>query len=341
MSDVFREVDDDLRREQLKRLWQRFGKFIIGAAVLVVVGVAVSVILTSMSEGRAAADGDRFYAAVALENAEDYDGARAAFTALRADGTTGYPILADFHLASIDAATGNTAAAVAAFDAIANSTTVDQELRDIATIRAAMVLLDTATYDQIAPRLAPLNVDGNAFRYLAIELLAVAAINEARYQDAWTLISTAMNFQDQMSQQQSQRFGDLFSFMISRDDFVPPTAATPAAPAAPTFQPGVAPAAPAAEPAPAAPMDLRAPVPTTTVPGVPGGLIPGLGGGVDVPAAGNPPAEPAAAPVAPAATPTPAPAAPATMAPPIQGGNIPGVGAGFQTNPAPAPAPAP
>lgn len=339
MSDVFREVDDDLRREQLKRLWQRYGKFIIGAAVLVVVAVAVSVILTSMSEGRAAADGDRFYAAVALETAEDYDAARAAFEALREDGTGGYPILADFHLASIDAATGNATAAVAAFDAIANNTNAGQELRDVAAIRAAMLLLDSATYDQLEPRLAPLNVEGNAFRFLAIELLAVSAINEARYQDAWTLIAAAMNFQDQMSQQQAQRFSELFSFMISRDDFVPPTAATPApAPAAPTFQPGVAPAAPAAEPAPAAPMDLRAPVPTTTVPGGPGGLIPGLGGGVEVPAPANPAADPAAAPPA---TPMPAPAAPATMAPPVEGGNIPGVGAGFQTNPAPAPAPAP
>lgn len=336
MSDVFREVDDDLRREQLKRLWQRYGKFVIAAAVLVVVAVAVSVILTSISEGRAAADADRFYAASALEEAGDFEGAREAFIALREDGTGGYPLLAEFHLATIEAATGNDAAAVAAFDAIANDPSVDRGFRDVAAIRAAMVLLDTASYNELSARLAPFNVDGNPFRFLAIELLAISAISESRYEEAWTLIGTAMNFQDVMSQQQAGRFSELFSFMISREDFVPPTAGAPAAPPVPTFRPGANLEAPA--PAPAAPMDLRAPVPVpaTTLPGAPGGLIPGLGAEIEIPAPGDDPA-PAGPQAAPPAT---APAAPAMMAPPVQGGNIPGVGAGFQT-PAPAPPPAP
>ena len=39
MSDIFREVDEDLRREQYKRLWDRFGGYVIGLAVLIVVAV--------------------------------------------------------------------------------------------------------------------------------------------------------------------------------------------------------------------------------------------------------------------------------------------------------------
>ena len=37
MSDIFREVDEDLRREQYKKLWERFGSYVIGLAVLIVV----------------------------------------------------------------------------------------------------------------------------------------------------------------------------------------------------------------------------------------------------------------------------------------------------------------
>ena len=40
MSDIFQEVDDEVRREQLKKLWERYQSLVIAAAVLVVLGVA-------------------------------------------------------------------------------------------------------------------------------------------------------------------------------------------------------------------------------------------------------------------------------------------------------------
>ena len=36
MSDIFREIDEELRRENLLKLWSRYGSYIIAAAVLVV-----------------------------------------------------------------------------------------------------------------------------------------------------------------------------------------------------------------------------------------------------------------------------------------------------------------
>ena len=39
MSDIFREVSEDIRNEQLKSLWDRYGLLVIGAIVLLVLSV--------------------------------------------------------------------------------------------------------------------------------------------------------------------------------------------------------------------------------------------------------------------------------------------------------------
>ena len=38
MTDIFDEVGEDLRRDQLKRMWQRYSGLVYGAAALIVVG---------------------------------------------------------------------------------------------------------------------------------------------------------------------------------------------------------------------------------------------------------------------------------------------------------------
>src|SRR5436305_1144715 len=40
VSDIFHEVDEEVRREQLKKLWERYGNLLIAACVLVVLATA-------------------------------------------------------------------------------------------------------------------------------------------------------------------------------------------------------------------------------------------------------------------------------------------------------------
>ena len=37
MSDIFREIDEELRRDNFRKLWSRYGRYVIAAAVLVLV----------------------------------------------------------------------------------------------------------------------------------------------------------------------------------------------------------------------------------------------------------------------------------------------------------------
>ena len=66
MSDIFHEVDEELRRERLGKLWDRYGIFVIGAAVAIVLATAGHRGWQYWQTTRAAASGDKFVAAVDL-----------------------------------------------------------------------------------------------------------------------------------------------------------------------------------------------------------------------------------------------------------------------------------
>src|ERR1700760_4583524 len=107
MTDVFREVDEDIRREQIKRLWDRFGPYILGLAVLIIVGVAGYKTWEYWTQRQAQASGDKFIAAFDLSDQGKYPDSITALQAIAKDGTGAYPVLANFGIATAKAETGD------------------------------------------------------------------------------------------------------------------------------------------------------------------------------------------------------------------------------------------
>ncbi|MGB3743322.1 MAG: tetratricopeptide repeat protein, partial [Xanthobacteraceae bacterium] len=90
MTDIFREVDEEVRREQLKKLWERYGNYIVAACVLVVIGVGAWRGYEWRQAKQAAQSGAAFEQAVTLAEAGKHQAAVAAFAKLATDGTAGY-----------------------------------------------------------------------------------------------------------------------------------------------------------------------------------------------------------------------------------------------------------
>jgi len=63
---LFREVDEEVRQEQFKKLWARYGKFVIGLAVLVIIGVAGMEGWRYFQMKQSEQAGDSFFAATDL-----------------------------------------------------------------------------------------------------------------------------------------------------------------------------------------------------------------------------------------------------------------------------------
>ncbi|MFL6822989.1 MAG: tetratricopeptide repeat protein [Xanthobacteraceae bacterium] len=174
MSDIFREVDEEVRREQLKKLWDRYGNYVVVAAVLLVAAVAAWRAFMWWEARKAAETGAAFEAATALAEAGKRSEAEAAFAKIAADGTAGYRHLARMREAA-ELAQTDAKAAITAYDQIAADRAVGPVLQDLAALRAAALLIDTGALEEAQRRLEPLAANDRTFRHTAREFLVLAA----------------------------------------------------------------------------------------------------------------------------------------------------------------------
>jgi len=189
MSDdsFIREVNEELRQDRAKALWDRYGPIVLGIAVAVVLVTAGWVAWDYWTTSRANKSGDDFSQALLLANQGKNDEALAALTALEKDGYGAYPLLARMRAATVLADKGDTAGAVASFDAVAADNSVPSSIRDMARLRAAFILVDSGAYADVAQRVETLTADSNPLRHSAREALGLSAWKEARAADALKL----------------------------------------------------------------------------------------------------------------------------------------------------------
>jgi hypothetical protein len=174
VSDVFREVDEEVRREQLKKLWDRYSYLIVAAAILVVAGIAGWRGYGWWEAKKAAESGAAFEAASTLAEAGKHNEAEAAFAKLASDGTSGYRSLARLREAA-ELAQIDTKAALAAYEKIAADGAVGPVLADLATLRAGAILIDAGAFEEARMKLEPLTGNDRTFRHTAREFLVLAA----------------------------------------------------------------------------------------------------------------------------------------------------------------------
>jgi hypothetical protein len=174
VSDVFREVDEEVRREQLKKLWDRYQYLIVGVVFLVVVGVGGWRFYEWQQTQQAAQVGTRFEEAIVLADAGKNDEAEKIFAQIAVDGTPAYRALARVRQAAAQAQT-NPAAAIETYKQIIADTGIEQVMRDLASLRAAALMIDAGSYVDARKLLEPLATPGREFRHAARELLALNA----------------------------------------------------------------------------------------------------------------------------------------------------------------------
>ena len=174
MSELFDEVDEEVRRDQLKKLWDRYSIYIIALAVLIVAAVGGWRGYQYLEAKKAAEAGAAFDKAVELSEQNKHGEAEAAFAELAAQGPAGYRVLARFRIAG-EVANRDPQAAAKMFDDIAADRSVGAELQDLAKVRAAGLLLDALSYPNMLQRLEAAAAPGATYRHSARELLALSA----------------------------------------------------------------------------------------------------------------------------------------------------------------------
>jgi hypothetical protein len=174
VSELFDEVDEDVRRDQLKKLWDQYSIYLVAGALLIIAAVGGWRGYQYLEAKKAAEAGAAFDQAADLAEKNKPAEAEAAFTKLAAEAPSGYRTLARLRAAA-EAAKRDPQAAVKLYDEIAADRSVNVPEQDLARLRAAGLLLETTTYDNMKQRLEPAAAPGSTYRHSARELLALSA----------------------------------------------------------------------------------------------------------------------------------------------------------------------
>jgi hypothetical protein len=177
------EINEELRSDRLRTFWRRFGVYVIGIMVGIVLLVGVQEGWTWWTSSNSARSSDEFYTALKLADGGDYAGADKALQQIEATGFAGYPELAKFRAAGLLAQQGKVAEAVAGYDALAG-TEKNVRLREVALALAGMLLVDGGDVAQVEQRVGTLATGASAMRNVAREALGLVNVKAGKFDEA-------------------------------------------------------------------------------------------------------------------------------------------------------------
>lgn len=232
MTDIFQEVEEEVRRERYERLWKKYGNYVIGAAVLLVLGVAAYQGWRAYDLRERQQYSAQFAAAVQLQQGGKLPMAETAFQTLIKNATPGYAALARFHLAGVEEAQGKRDQAAATLRTVIAGG--DPVLAPAARVHLAWLLADSAPRAQVDMVVAPLKGPANPWRFAADEVGAYLDLHNGKRAQA---IATYDRLSQDMAAPEAmrRRAAALAQFLKANPaNAVPKAAGTP--PAAPAAQ---------------------------------------------------------------------------------------------------------
>lgn len=191
MSDIFSEVDEDVRKDQSLVLWKKYGPYVIAISVAVMVGVGGVTAWRAYQKNQRLAQADIFLNAV---NLTDEAARIEALKQVSSENAGVYGALAQIRMA-MDMAENNPEEAIAVLDKVAGTAVVPVQMRQLAEIRAASITADTKSPADVLQRVNPLLSPDHAFRFSARELAAVAEIQLGNKDAARTHLQTLIEDQ--------------------------------------------------------------------------------------------------------------------------------------------------
>lgn len=175
MSEIFREIDEELRRDNLLKLWKLYGRYVIAVVVLALLVAGGIVAWRNHQLSERQAQSVRYEAALALlRQGKDAEAAK-IFASVGDEGGS-YANLAAFEAADLAAKSGDVKGAIADYDKLAAMPGLDPDLQNAATLLSVMNGFADSDPQKVIDRLKPLAADGSPWRYTALDLTAAAKL---------------------------------------------------------------------------------------------------------------------------------------------------------------------
>lgn len=175
MTDFFREVDEDVRRDRIVRLWTKYQYVLIALAVFIVAGTGAYRLYQHYRDQAAEAAGAKYEAALQLSRDGKSAEAEAAFEEIAKTAPKGFATLARLRAAD-ELAPREPQAAIKAYDALIADPGYNSTFKDVAKLRAATLRVDIDDPQEFEQRYASLAGDAFPYRNQIRELLGLAAM---------------------------------------------------------------------------------------------------------------------------------------------------------------------
>lgn len=176
----YREVDEELRRDQLNKGWQRYGKLIIGGVILLLAAIGGAIYWQHRQELAAGERGEVLSETLRQVQSGAAKQALPKLDSLAAEGSPGYRAAALLTKANIAQQTGDEKAALSALEAVSQDESLAAPFRDLALIRRTALEFDRLSPDQVISRLQPLATAGNPWFGTAGEMVALAHLRQGQ-----------------------------------------------------------------------------------------------------------------------------------------------------------------
>ena len=190
MGDIFNEVNEDVRREQLIGLWRRYGMYLLATLTAIIIGTAAHGVWAHFKNQGMMADGGLFSAAVELSQLGQYEVAAQKFTDLASDSGSGYSQLAKLQKAATFLKTEDYTTAISLYSDLAAQPGTDKVIAPLATILAAIHESNNNRPNNAIARLAELSENDGPWRHLAREVRALALIQNGNMEEARKILVT-------------------------------------------------------------------------------------------------------------------------------------------------------
>lgn len=185
----YREVDEELRRDQMKSYWERYGKLAIAAVILVLAAIGGFIWWQNQKVVKAGERGEQLISAFEDISARRKAAAVGKLDALAKSGSDGHRAAALLTKADLAIEGGDLKGAAATFKQIADDEGLAQPFRDVALIRMTAIELDTLPPQAVVDRLKGLAVAGNPWFGSAGEMVAISYLRMNKPQQAGALFA--------------------------------------------------------------------------------------------------------------------------------------------------------
>ena len=173
MADIFREVDEEIRRDNAAKLWAKYGRYVVAAAVAVVVGTAAIVGWQEYRLSQREEQGARLADALELAKKGNRAAAINSLGEFAGEAGAGYGMLARLHEAALRSRSGDLPGAIQIYESVAADDSAPQRYRDLAVVLMVLYQIDDGDPAQLLARLEPLTGANSAWRFSALELSAM------------------------------------------------------------------------------------------------------------------------------------------------------------------------